>query len=370
MRAWQFYGFGDMRLDEVPEPTLREGHVLVEVLCVQPSVTEAQLAFGIPTLAYDEIRHRLETEAPVRLFGHEFCARVIESPSGSQFRPGTRVAARAKLPCGDCPLCTGGRATACRAGPIIGFQLPGCLSERALLPENALVEVNDLISDREGACLQSLSDSLAAVDTAGIHIGESVAVFGQGSMGLECMQAARSAGAGLMVTVDVRDEACRVSSVLGADISINARTEDPVEAIRELTAGNGADIVFECAGGSPKQGLAGGSTLQQAIQAVRSGGKLVVVSWFGQALEIDVDGLRERSLRVLFPDISTYAHLEQTVRLVASGRVRLGPMLTHGLHGIESVREAFEITANKGKHGAINPAQVIMPPSADFAGSN
>ena len=47
MKAWRFHGFGDMRLDEVPEPSRRPGHVVVEPLCVQPSVTEAQLAFGI-----------------------------------------------------------------------------------------------------------------------------------------------------------------------------------------------------------------------------------------------------------------------------------------------------------------------------------
>jgi threonine dehydrogenase-like Zn-dependent dehydrogenase len=70
--------------------------------------------------------------------------------------------------------------------------------------------------------------------------------------------------------------------------------------------------------------------------------------------------LRERSLRYVFPDISTQAHLEHTVRLVASGRVRLKPTITHVLKGIESVPKAFEITANKGKHKAINPAQVMM----------
>lgn len=365
MRAWRFYGFGDMRLDEVPGPRLRPGHVLVEVLCVQPSVTEAQLAFGTRTLAYREIKRRLATEAPVQLFGHELCARVLASPSGSRFRPGMRVAARAKLPCGGCPLCGAGRSDDCREGPIIGFQLPGCFSERALLPEIALTEVDSRISDREGACLQSLSDSLAAVETAGIRLGDSVAVIGQGSMGLECMQAARTAGAGKVLTVDVREEACRVSAELGADVSINAASGDPVEELRDATGGNGPDVVFECAGGSPRQGLSGSSTLEQAIRAVRSGGKLVVVSWFGRRLEVDVDGLRERSLRLLFPDISSLAHLEHTVRLVASGRIRLGPMLTHCLHGIESVREAFEITANKARYGAINPAQVLLPGSEE-----
>jgi threonine dehydrogenase-like Zn-dependent dehydrogenase len=243
---------------------------------------------------------------------------------------------------------------------VIGFDLPGCFAEVALLPETALVHVDDRISDSEAACLQSLSDSVAAVETAGLQVGDSVAIFGQGSMGLECLQIARLSGAGRVITVDVRDEACRVSRELGADHALNANDADPVEAVRDLTEGNGADVVFECAGGSPQQGLAGGRTLTQAIDAVRSGGKVVGVSWFGGPLALDVDRLRERSLRYLFPDISTQAHLRHTVRLVASGRVRLRPTITHVLKGIESVPEAFEITAHKGKYRAINPAQVVL----------
>ena len=65
MKAWRFYGFNDMRLDDVPDPALREDHVVVEILCIQPSVTEAQLAHGISTVAYDDVKRKLETEAPV-----------------------------------------------------------------------------------------------------------------------------------------------------------------------------------------------------------------------------------------------------------------------------------------------------------------
>jgi threonine dehydrogenase-like Zn-dependent dehydrogenase len=365
MKAWRFHGFGDMRLDDVPEPECGAGHVVVEPLCVQPSVTEAQLAFGIPTLAYDRVKRRLETEAPIQLFGHEFCARILEVGTGVEgFQPGDRVAARAKLPCGDCSLCRTERGNLCRKGPVIGFDLPGCFSERARLPAISLVRVDERISDSEAACLQSLSDSVAAVETANLRIGDTVAIFGQGSMGLECLQIARLSGAGQIVTVDVRDESCQVSRDLGADHSLNAKTCDVVSAIRDLTGGNGADVVFECAGGSPKQGLAGTQSLTQAIDAVRSGGTLVGVSWFGGPLELNVDLLRERSLRYVFPDISTQAHLAHTVRLVATGRVRLKPTITHVLNGLDSVPKAFEITANKGKYKAINPAQVMMQAGA------
>jgi len=153
MKAWRFHGFGDMRLDDVPEPVCGPTQVLVQPLCVQPSVTEAQLAFGIPTLAYERVKRRLETEAPVQLFGHEFCARILETGRNvSRFNVGDRVAARAKLPCGDCPLCQSQRSALCRKGPVIGFDLPGCFAERALLPEIALVKVDDRLSDSEAAC--------------------------------------------------------------------------------------------------------------------------------------------------------------------------------------------------------------------------
>ena len=361
MKAWRFYGFGDMRLDDIPEPVCRANHVVVEPLCVQPSVTEAQLAFGIPTLAYDRVKQRLETEAPLQLFGHEFCARITEVGAGvTGYRIGDRVAARAKLPCGDCPLCRAEKSTLCRRGPVIGFDQPGCFSERALLPEISLVKVDDRISNSVAACLQSLSDSVAAVETAHIQIADSVVIFGQGSMGLECLQIARISGAGQVITVDVRDEACAVSRELGADHALNAKTCDVVSTIRELTGGNGADVVFECAGGSPKQGLAGHQTLLDALNSVRSGGKIIGVSWFGGPVMVPIDLFRERSLRYLFPDISTREHLAHTVQLVASGRVRLEPTIRHVLNGIESVPQAFEITANKGKYQAINPAQVMF----------
>ena len=94
---------------------------------------------------------------------------------------------------------------------------------------------------------------------------------------------------------------------------------------------------------------------------MRSGGKLVGVSWFGAPLELDVDLLRERSLRFLFPDISTLAHLEHTVRLVATGRVRLKPTITHVLARARKRPSApSRSRRTRGKYRAINPAQVVL----------
>src|SRR5262249_57470049 len=101
---------------------------------------------------------------------------------------------------------------------------------------------------------------------------EAVGMLGEGSMGVEWLQVGRLSGAGLVVTADVREEARQVSRALGADHTLDPLSCDVVAAVRDLTEGNGADVVFECAGGSPKQGRAGRTALSQSLARVRSGG--------------------------------------------------------------------------------------------------
>jgi threonine dehydrogenase-like Zn-dependent dehydrogenase len=106
-------------------------------------------------------------------------------------------------------------------------------------------------------------------------VADTVAIFRQGSMGLECLQIARISGAGRIITVDVREEACAVSRELGADHAFDAKACDPVAAIRDLTEGNGADVVFECAGGSPGKGWPGrGRSCNHSTRCARAGRSL------------------------------------------------------------------------------------------------
>jgi threonine dehydrogenase-like Zn-dependent dehydrogenase len=193
-----------------------------------------------------------------------------------------------------------------------------------------------------------------------IRLGDVVVVIGQGAMGLSCLQVARTAGAGLTVAIARRDAVLDISRQLGADVTINATTCDPVAAVRELTAGRGADVVFETAGGPVEQGLAGEATLRQAADMLRDHGKLVGISLHGDGTLLPYAHFRHRSIRFLFPSMLDRRLFETTVRLVATGRVNVKPLITHVLSGIERVPEAFELTANKARHGLINPAQVVI----------
>jgi threonine dehydrogenase-like Zn-dependent dehydrogenase len=362
MKAWRFYALGDMRLDELPYPgNPKPGWVTMKVKVVQPSVTEAIRARGGPTMDADLIKKRIEEEAPVQLLGHEFTAEVVELGKGVvSVKVGDRVAARSKIPCYQCALCKAGLHDRCRKGPSIGRHMPGAFAEYLTVPAEALTVLPPAVSDSEGACMQSLGSSMADVADTDIQPGDTVVVLGQGVMGLNVLQLAKVSGAGLAIGVDVRPTNLRLSKELGSDYQINAAKDDPGEIIRDITGGLGANVVFECAGGSPKEGLAGSKTLEQAFQIVTDVGKVVQVSHFGQPIEFRPDVLRRKSIRYIFPQSSSSKLFEHVVRLVAAGHVKIKPTITHVLLGLEKVPESFEITANKGKYDAVNPAQVVV----------
>lgn len=359
MKAWRLHDFGDLRLDDLPDPELGADQVLVEVRVVQPSVTEAMLAAGIETFGIDLVRDAV-AKGPTRLFGHEYCAKVLEVGAEVEgISVGDRVADVAALPCLECALCQSGRPEQCRRGPHVGFDLPGCLSDVSAVPAIGLVPISDAVSDADAACLQPASDCVAAVAAADLRPGNAVAVLGQGPMGGYVLQLARNLGADPLIAIDVRDETLEIARRVGADACINAREEDPVAAVRELTGG-GVDVTFESAGGSPKSGLGGYTTLEQARDMTRDSGRVVVLALLAGRPPFDLMAWRERAIQLRFPPLGATSHLRDAAEQAASGSLDLSLYTSHSVEGLESVPEAFEITAQKSKYGALGPCQVIV----------
>ena len=343
MRAWRIHGYGDMRLDEVPDPVPREGWVVVEVRVVQPSITETLLFQGHRTYLHGLVAERIAT-GPSALFGHEFSGVVSELGRGvTELAVGDRVAARGSHPEG-----------------IVGFDYPGAFAEKIAVPASLLARLPAHVSHSEGAVVQALTDAVAAVDAAGPLTGRTVVVIGQGAMGLSCLQVARARGAGKLIAVARREASLRLSRLGGATHAIDVSQENPVEAVRRITAGRGADVVFETAGGPVEQGLAGDETLAQAAAMVRDAGTVVGVAFHGDGTFLPYRLFRFRGIRYLFPSLMDRRLFEDTIALLASGAVDVKPLVTHMLPGIEQVPQAFALTADKSRHGLVNPAQVVI----------
>lgn len=356
MLAARLHGFEDLRVESVPDPVAGPGEVVLDVACVQPSVTEAMLIDGERITLADRLAERLRA-GPVAFGGHEF-AGVVRSmgPGVRDLEPGTRVTASETVTCGGCPPCLAGRPDGCVRPEYLGFTRPGAFAEQVLVPAATVLPVPDGVSASAAAAAQPLAGALHAHAAAAVRPGESVLVIGTGVMGLLAIQVARHGNAGTIVAAGRSAAKLELAARFGAEHVLGAGADVPAEVLA-ATGGLGADVVVETAGGSANAGLAGDATMAVAARSVRRGGRIVVVSVLAEDARLPVTLLRERAVTLLHPRSGgdTFAH---ALRLIARGDVDVESLVTHRLDGLDQLGRALEITRHKSRHGAINPAQV------------
>lgn len=356
MKGWFLTAPQKMELLDIPEPELKPGFVLVEVLTAQASVTEVNM---LNDPAWHEKQFR-NNKGPIALPCHELCARVIATNPDSRFQVGDRVGALAVAYCGECAPCRAGVGQNCQNKWRLGVGYNGGFQERTLLNEKMLVKLPDNVTDSEAANLQPASDCVCFIESANMRLGDTVAVFGGGCLGMFTMQIARATGAGKTIVVDVKEDILRLAKQFGATYTINGAEEDAVKRILELTDGIGADLVVEAAGGNPKRGLSGTQTLNQAVLATRPEGTVFLAAVHGETVEFPIGAIRMKGKRVCTPIHTQVKYLQRAADLMSRKQLQVAPMVTHSFTGIEHVPDIIEVTGNKKKYGCLNPAQVVI----------
>lgn len=365
MKAAVLHGFGDLRVEEVPDPHPGPDDVVIDVTCVQPSVTECMLIAGDDIAMHAALVRRL-AEGPTPFGGHEFAGVVREVGADvTRVRPGQAVTAVETLTCGRCGACRRGRSDACVAAEFIGFTRAGAFAEALLVPQRCVVAVPAGVSAAATAAIQPLAGAVHGHGLAEVRPGESVLIIGAGVMGLLGLQVARRGNAGLIAISGRSPAKLALAAGFGADLVLG-RDDDVEQAIRDATEGVGADVVIETAGGSTDVGLAGTQTLDLAARCVRRGGRIVMVSVLPNQAPAPLGLLRERGISLLHPKSGAGGYsptsdvFEYCLSLVARGDVDVESLITHRLSGVEEIPKAVEMTRDKGTHGAINPAQVDL----------
>lgn len=365
MQAIVCHGFKDGRLESIPEPEPAAGEVKVAIERVQLSVTECALYRREEITHYEAVKTRLN-DGPARLFGHEFCGRIVERGTGvSGFEIGERVYAPGKVPCHECRQCERGFELHCPNKTYLGYDTPGALAEYATFPAEALCGVPDAVSDAEVAAMQPLASAVLAVEEAEIGAGDVVAVVGSGVMGYQCAQLAADRGARTVIGIDVDSEKLGVLADRGLE-TVDATETDPVDRVLESTTGVGADVVFEAVGGDQSRGTNGSDPLAQAFKMARSGGTVVQVGYIVGDIALAPRKIRSKSVDWINPVTGVTAPTPNTTtgelaaELVASDRVLIKEYVTHELDGLGSFEEAVEITLNKEAYGARGPAQLVL----------
>jgi alcohol dehydrogenase, propanol-preferring len=248
-----------LTLDQVPRPELEPGQVLVKVEASGLCHTDIHAAHGDWPIK----------PTPPFIPGHEGVGDVVElGPGVTEVAVGDRIA----MPwlgyaCGNCDYCVTGWETLCLQQKNTGYGIDGGFGEYAVAYARHVARVPEGVDPLDAAPLTCAGvTTYKAIKVAGTRSSDLVAVFGVGGLGHLALQYAALAG-GRVIVVDLIDEKLELARELGAEFTVNAAKEDPIEAIQEL---GGADQAISLAV-SPR-------AFEQAYGSLRRGGKLVFVA--------------------------------------------------------------------------------------------
>jgi 2-desacetyl-2-hydroxyethyl bacteriochlorophyllide A dehydrogenase len=233
---------------------------------------------------------------------------------------------------------------------VIGIHTEGGLAEFLKIPAKNLVRLPENIPfDEGGLAVDAVATPFHAIINRGVlKVGEKVAIFGCGGLGIHGVQIAKVCGASLVIAVDTIDSALERAKKVGADEVINPKRERPIQKIWELTEGRGVDLALEFIGLK--------ETIEQAVGCIRVGGRVVVVGLGPENISLLPPTTFVRSeLSLLGSYGSTTSEIQSVIDLVASGKLNLS----------DSITERFSLEeVNKGLdhlHKKIgNPIRIVI----------
>ena len=316
-----------------------------------PGAGQALLKTRLSTVCGSDIHIVDELPVPAGMpMGHEAVAEVVDiGPGVSKFKPGDRVVVCCMLACGKCVRCQEGNLQVCETYAAPLNLLWGCQGEYFTV-NNAdlnMAKVPDDLDD-EGALFAGdiMSTGFAAIENAQLRVGDWVAIFAQGPVGLCVTAAARSRGAGFIIAVESIPSRVEAARRLGADTVLDPATA--VDEIMKLTGGKGVDVAVEALGHQ--------ATLRNACRVTRFGGVVSSVGVFGAfpTVEIPTDGtfLHRRLVTSLCPSGSD--RLRRMMDLARYRKVDLRPLLTHQMK-LAEMPAAYDLFRSR-KDGVIKIA--------------
>lgn len=296
------------------------------------------------------IQGKVRFVEPPLVLGHEFAGVVEEcGPAVRRVKPGDRVKCDSVVGCGACPWCLRGATQFCPAGSEFGITRDGAWCEWLVAPERNLHPLPETISDEVAAILDV--EVFGALRKPGVAPGETIAVFGPGPAGLIAIQVARLLGAGTIILCGTRAERLAAGRELGADHTIRVDEQDPVDEIRRLTGGRGADLVFEAAGSR--------RAVLDALEAVRPQGKVVLYGVHGTPLgEFPIDRVVLKDL-IVFGALADRTGWDELIEAVAAGRIDLARLITHAFP-LEAAVEAYRAASDRST-GCIKAVLLVAP---------
>jgi L-iditol 2-dehydrogenase len=288
--------------------------------------------------------------------GHEAAGTVVQAGRNvKRVKVGDRIALGADVPCGQCSWCRNGMGNNCSINYAIGYQIPGVFAQFMLLPRLVLEEgpvtpFSDKLSMDEAALAEPLACAINGLELVNLSLGKTVVIIGLGPIGCMMIDLARVMGATKVITVQRSKGRMELARTYNADAYIDSSGEDVVKRCRELTGGQGPDVVMTTNGDV--------TTHEQAIEMIAHRG---FVNLFG-GLKKDARPMTLLSNTIHYKECfvtgshgSTPRQHELAVRLLETGQVRVKPLITHRFP-LSKIHDAFAaMESRQGMKVIVNP---------------
>ncbi|MDP6450064.1 MAG: alcohol dehydrogenase catalytic domain-containing protein [Lentisphaeria bacterium] len=328
MKALYTAGPGEYGLVERPKPAAAMDEALVRIASAGLCHTDVIIREG----RAGHVRY------PV-IPGHEF-AGVIEACGAAveSFTPGDRVVVQTQDACGHCSACAAGDPVGCRDCRERGSSLDGGFAEYCAVPARFLYRLPDSVTNEAGALVEPLANAVSAVRQTHVGPGDQVAIIGPGPIGLLAVQVARLANPSVLVLVGTRDERLAMGESMGATHTVNIKREGARETLRSILGSCGADVAIQCAGTV--------SALELALEFIGWRGRIGIEGGSEDRLALIPDLMITRAATMIGICGWMITDFVQALELLADGRVKVEPIITHTFP-LEEWETAFEMITQR-----------------------
>jgi L-iditol 2-dehydrogenase len=328
MKAAVLYGIRDLRVEDIPIPTVMEGEALVKVGAATTCGTDVK----IYQRGYVD---RVIT--PPTVFGHEWAGTVVEVGTGVPWlREGMRIRAGNSGPCLRCTMCGRGTYNLCDDMTWLWGAYAEYIKVPAPIVRVNAQEVPAQLSDAEAALTEPLACCLHGIERCTIAVGDTAVIIGDGPIGLFHLQLARLKGCEQVIVCGLIDARLQIARALGATSTINAPVDETVQEVMRLTEGRGADVVIEAVG-LP-------ATWEEALRLVGKGGTVLEFGGCppGTEIHVSAERLHYDEVHLLGAFHANPADFRKALRLIASGAIHVRPLLTREMP-LHRIHEAFNV---------------------------
>ena len=335
MKAARWYAAKDVRVEETEIPVTGPKQIKIEVKFAGICGSDLHEYVHGPNLIPKDEPYLLTGHLGVTTLGHEFSGVIAEigSEAHTHLKVGDRVVVEPIYKNPESPFITNGNYNLSSPLGFVGLSSNGGFAPYVVVEDYMVHKIPDTMSFEQGALVEPAAVAVHAVKSSGLEMGENVAIFGAGPIGLLCLQAAKAAGATTTFVIDVSETRLEKAKEVGADYVINGMDADIPEQIKKIVGEVGIDRVIDAAGVQ--------ATFENGLKSLKNGGTSLLVALFGKP--VTLDAFDQVCREVTIKGVIAYRNVfPQVIELINSKQMDVEKLITSKIQLDQIVEEGFE----------------------------